>query len=108
MAVVDYTRSTIRKNTIEVRWVGNTIDTFTPFVIKGQSPRNIMVQSEGGTATVLGSLYRDAASVNGLRDHQGVAVSLADGGMSEVIDRPFSIYPVPVGTGATFILTISY
>jgi hypothetical protein len=107
MATVNPTNKVVKKYTREIGWVGDTGDTFTPFVIRGVIPLNISVQVDNGTLTMLGSLKNDGSNPFALKDATGTDVALADGELTEISDRVQSIIPVPVGTGVTVTLVIS-
>lgn len=106
MATITPTTKVVKKYTREITWVGDTADTFVPWTIRGVVPITMEIQVNGGALTVNGSL--NGTDDHALKDNGGTDISLADGELSEIIDRVSTITPVPVGTGVTVTLIISY
>lgn len=107
MAIITPTVTTVKKNTRQVIWVGATADTFLPYTLKGPAAIYLSLQVSGGALTATGSLTRGGAQ-DALKDNENVDISLADTEMSEILNRPLQITPIPVGVTVTTILTISY
>jgi hypothetical protein len=108
MAVINPTVKVTKKNTREVSWgPGATADTYTPYILRGAVPVYAAVQVDAGTLTITGSL-KSGGTQHLLKDEQGVDISLADGEMSEIRDRPVSIVPIPVGTVSEVTLLLQY